>query len=313
MATRSPEQLAFEAAIRENLRQRAQLLGSTLGQAERLLKGLSATITALLAQQPAEWQQLQLQRVQLQVQALVDGLQGSLAQQVDGGLQKAWQLGVAGIDAPLAAASIHVEVFMPALDASLLTAMRSFTEGRIKDLATQATAAVDQAIHLAVLGAQTPQQAIKQVQTAVGGPEGPALTRARRIVVTSLGQAYGAAGQQRKEQAQAFVPDLQKQWRRSGKIHSRWNHDAMDGVVVDADKPFLVPTKGAGAFVKMMHPHDPKAPPEEVINCGCIARPWLSRWGLPTGGTPFSERELKLNPLKRASAAWIGGRLATKR
>ncbi|MDP3610688.1 MAG: hypothetical protein Q8R98_02440, partial [Rubrivivax sp.] len=122
------------------------------------------------------------------------------------------------------------------------------------------------------------------------------------------GEAYAVASQQRLVAAAERVPGMQKQWRRSGKIHSRWSHDAMDGKVVDADKPFLVPTKGLGVFVKMMHPHDPKAPASEIINCGCIARPWLNRWGLPPGGTPFSDREVALNPMKAAGKGWLAGR-----
>jgi hypothetical protein len=120
------------------------------------------------------------------------------------------------------------------------------------------------------------------------------------------------AGQQRLEQAAELVPGLQKQWRRSGKIHSRWQHDAMDGVVADVGQPFKVPTKQLGGFVNMMHPHDPAAPAAEVINCGCLARPWRSTWGLPEGGTPFSEREVELNPMK-AAAGWLKGDLKAGR
>jgi len=96
------------------------------------------------------------------------------------------------------------------------------------------------------------------------------------------------------------VPGLGKQWRRSGKIHSRWTHDLMDGQVVDAGKPFLVPNAGGG-IDKMMCPHDPKAPPEQVINCGCIAIPYLKGWAVATpGAKPFSELELRLDGRKAA-------------
>lgn len=308
MAARSPEQLAFEAALRQNLRQRAQLITGVRADAARQLRSLAGAMVALLAEQPAEWQQWQIGAIQRQVQALVDGLEGELANAADAALQAAWATGAQAVDAPLAAASIHVEMFMPQLDATVLTALRSFTQGRIKDLAAQASAAVDQALHLTVLGAQTPGQAIKQVQAALGAADAPTLQRARTIVTTSMGEAYAVAAQQRLEQATEHVPGMQKQWRRSGKIHSRWNHDAMDGVVVDAKAHFMVPTKGQGAFVKMLHPHDPKAPPAEVINCGCLARPWLARWGLPPGGTAFSQAEIELNPMKRATAAWMAGR-----
>lgn len=312
MATRRPErsaeQRAFEAALLQALRGRAALVKGVQADAAQRLRELAGAMAALLAQQPADWQQWQIADLQPQVQALVDGLEGNLAAAVDTGLQAAWAAGQVAVEAPLEAAGVYVRMYLPALNPSVLTALRSFTAGRIKDLAAQATAAVDQAIHLTVLGAQTPGQAIKQVQATLGGPEAAALQRARRIVNTSLGEAYAVAQQQRLEQSAELVPDLGKQWLRSGKIHSRWNHDAMDGVTVAVKEHFKVPTKGAGAFVKMLHPHDPKAPPAEVINCGCVARPWLKRWQLPNGTGPFTDREKELNPMKKASDAWLQGR-----
>jgi hypothetical protein len=301
---------AFEAAVRHSLRQRAALLQQVQAGVLEQLASLSATIVALLAEQPADWQQWQLSTILGQVQALVDGLQGQVSDEVDAALVQAWQAGAAGIDAPLAAADINVQIYLPQLDTGVLMQLRSFTAGRIKDLAAGAESAVDQAIHLAALGAQTPQQAMKQVKTALGGDDTVAGVRARRIVVTSLGEAYAVANQQRLVDSKAQVPDLGKQWRRSGKIHSRWNHDAMDGATAPAGEPFKVPTKGAGRFVLMMHPHDPKAPPAEIINCGCVARPWLSRWGLPAGSTPFTQREVELNPMKAAGKGWLRGAAA---
>ena len=74
----------------------------------------------------------------------------------------------------------------------------------------------------------------------------------------------------------------------------------MDGQVVDADKPFLVPNPGGG-IDKMLCPHDPKAPPEQVINCGCIAIPHIKSWKVATpGAKPFTELELKLDARKAA-------------
>lgn len=310
------ERRRFEAAWREQLRRRASLLRSTRDSALAALKGAADAIAALLAEQPADWRQWQLQSIQGQVQALIDGLSGRLTSDVDAALVRGWAAGAASVDAPFAAAGsssaagtagAQADFLLPTLDTSVLGALRSFTAGRIKDLTAQADAAVDQAVHLVALGAQTPQQAVRQVQAALGA-DSAAAQRARRIVLTSVGEAHAVAAQQRLEDKAALVPGLQKQWLRSGKIHSRWNHDAVDGQVVDARASFRLPTKQAGGFVLMKHPHDPKAPPAEVINCGCVARPWLQRWGLPEGGKPFSDREIALNPLKRNPAAWKSGR-----
>jgi len=70
--------------------------------------------------------------------------------------------------------------------------------------------------------------------------------------------------------------------------------------VVDADKPFRVPNPGGGIDL-MQCPHDPKAPPEQVIRCGCIAIPYMKSWAVATpGAKPFSELELRLDGRKAA-------------
>jgi len=62
----------------------------------------------------------------------------------------------------------------------------------------------------------------------------------------------------------------------------------------------------------MQCPHDPKAPPEQVIHCGCISLPWMKHWKVMTpGAKPFSELELKLDGRKAAldqAAKKAGGR-----
>lgn len=61
----------------------------------------------------------------------------------------------------------------------------------------------------------------------------------------------------------------------------------MDGQVVDADKSFKVPNP-SGGFDMMKCPHDPKAPVEQIINCGCISLPWLKTWQVMTPGQSLS-------------------------
>ena len=115
---------------------------------------------------------------------------------------------------------------------------------------------------------------------------------------TEVSRAFALASEQRLTQAAAKVPGLQKQWRRSGKIHSRWTHDLMDGQVVDAGKTFKVPSM-EGGFDMMLHPHDPTAPADQIINCGCVALPYRASWAVATpGAKPFTELELTLDPRK---------------
>ncbi len=52
-------------------------------------------------------------------------------------------------------------------------------------------------------------------------------SRGLTVVRTELGRAYSVAGQARMAQAMEELPGLRKQWRRSGKIHSRLTHPAL--------------------------------------------------------------------------------------
>ncbi len=296
---------AFQAAVRQALRDRAALMAGTEKDVLARLRDAAAQIAQMLAAQPSDWRVWQLNEIQAQVQALIDGMTGQVTATLDAGLAGGWQTGVDAVDKPLAAADLHITWRLPILNTSVLTSLRSFSAGRIKDLGAEAAGAIDRSIGLTVLGAQTPWDAIQQVQAQLGSKDAASLQRAQTIVRTQMGEAFALGQQARLEQSALHLPGLQKQWRRSGKIQSRWNHDAIDGQVVDAGQPFELPSKNG--VVKMMHPHDPAAPAAEIINCGCTARPWMARWGLPPGGTAFSDREIALNPMKAASARWKSG------
>lgn len=124
--------------------------------------------------------------------------------------------------------------------------------------------------------------------------------RATTIIRTEAGQVFAVASQQRLAQAAELDDRMEKQWRRSGKIHSRWNHDIVDGQRVAAGQPYRVPSAKGGIDL-MQHPHDPKAPAAQNISCGCISLPRVKRWGVMTpGAKPFTKREIELDPRKAA-------------
>nr|WP_315237707.1 hypothetical protein [uncultured Albidiferax sp.] len=290
----TPEQKAFEAEIKQRLRERAALLLSTDQDVIKLLQAAKTRITEQLAAMPTEFAQWSLPPLLEQIEATLSGATTNAAARVDTGLRNAWQAGEDFVDKPLAAAGLPVEMRLQLLDVTVLGQLRSFTTGRIKDIGVEALRKINASLGLVTLGAKTPFDAIKAIQATLGD-EGT--RRATTIVRTEVGRAFAVASQQRMEQAADLVPGLQKQWRRSGKIHSRWNHDAIDGQVVDVDKPFILPTNDGP--LKIMCPHDPKAPIEEVISCGCLSIPFLKGWRVMTpGAKPFTELEVKLDARK---------------
>ena len=291
----TPEQQAFEAAIKERLRQRAALLLASETAVLEQLQAVRAQILAQLAGLPSDFAQWRLPQLLAQIDAVLDGAAGRAATVADAGLRSAWQQGEDFIDKPLAAAGIAVEAQLPLLDATVLQQLRAFVGMRFKDVATEAATKIGRQLGLVTLGAQSPFEAIRQIQALLGN-ETP--RRATTIVRTEVSRAFSLASAQRLSQAADKVPGLQKQWRRSGKVHSRWTHDLMDGQVADAGKPFRVPSMAGGVDL-MQHPHDPAAPVGQNINCGCVALPYRASWAVATpGAKPFSELELRLDHRK---------------
>ncbi len=290
----TPEQKAFQAELKRRLLELASTLLATDQDVVKLLQGAKARITEQLAAQPSDFALWRLQQLLPHIQTVLAGATDSGAARVDLGLRTVWQQGEDFIDKPLAAAGVNVETQLPLLDTTVLAKLREFTTGRIRDIGTVALQKINHSLGLVTIGAKTPFEAIRAVQAALGDE---ARSRATTIVRTELGRAFALASQQRLEQAAEKVPGLQKQWRRSGKIHSRWNHDAIDGQVVDVGKPFVLPSHSDP--IHMMHPHDPKAPVAEVISCGCKSLPYNKAWAVATpGAKPFSKLELKLDKRK---------------
>lgn len=290
----TPDQKAFAAALRERLAERGRNLLDTERNVIAQLKALRSDVTQLLAAQPSDFNLWRLPQILAQLDAVLQGATGRAAVAADAGIRTAWQQGEDFIDKPLAAAGINVEAQLPLLDATVLVQLRSFVGLRLKDVGTEVATAIGRQLSLVTIGGQSPFDAIKAVHKLLD-TESP--RRATTIVRTEVSRAFAMASDQRLTQAAARVPGLQKQWRRSGKLHSRANHDAADGQVVDAGKPFVLQTPDGP--IELMYPHDPAAPASETINCGCMALPFRASWTVATpGAKPFSNLEKALDPRK---------------
>lgn len=304
----TPEQKSFEAVLKERLAERARLLVGSNQKVTALLRDALVQIQQQLAAQPADWKLWQLTRLRDQLETVLTATGHQAGAVVGLALREGWQQGEDVVDKPLAVIGHGVEMRLGALDARILVAMQTFGVERLRAVAVEAAGKIGQQLGLVTIGGVTPFQAIKAVQAIL---EADSAKRATTIVNTEVSRAFAVAGNERLVQAASLVPGLGKQWRRSGKIHSRWNHDLMDGIVVDAGKAFKVPNPGGG-FDMMQCPHDPKAPPEQNIHCGCVSLPWLKTWQVMTpGAKPFSDRELQLDGRKAAldqAAKRAGGR-----
>lgn len=93
--------------------------------------------------------------------------------------------------------------------------------------------------------------------------------RARTTAITEVLRAHSYAQQEAMLQDPAAT---HKQWSHSGawKIRPRQNHQDMHGQIVEKNKPFVLFGANGIKYLPMV-PRDTVLPPEESINCHCIA------------------------------------------
>ena len=176
--------------------------------------------------------------------------------------------------------------------------MRSFLTHKMTGVSVTLANRVNAELGLAIIGTRSVGEITGRVAALLksGGR-----SRALTLIRTELGRAYSVAGQQRMEQAAEVLPGLKKQWRRSGKLRARLTHDAIDGQLRDADKPF----SAAGA--SLMFPRDPAGPAAETVNCGCQSLPWMESWEVKhPGRKAFSEEESATQPDSRRAVKLRG-------
>ncbi|MBI2397730.1 MAG: hypothetical protein HYV17_08020 [Xanthomonadales bacterium] len=282
------QQTAFD---KERRRQLGRLATITTATRERVLSALRTAQDVIRRRLAANASAF----TQAQSAAALAGVRGALTRfERDG--DAAWQQGVgqafsAGgdlIEKPLQAGGIGIVSTVQRVDSRQLAAMRAFLTGRIKDISSEAARAIETQLALVIAGAQAPQDAINNIEQILGGN---ARGRAITITRTELGRAYALASYERMIAARQLVPGLRKQWRRSGKLKSRIQHDLVDGQIRDVDQSFDVGGE------KLRFPRDPNASAVNTINCGCTMLPHMVKWDVATPGRKrFTPEEVAARP-----------------
>lgn len=291
---------AFTHARTAQLRVGLAIRKDTYGQIRKLLDQALEQITAALRTAPTDYQAFYLPQLQTEIRNTLKRIEAQSASLIDQGMEKSWQGGIDLVDDPIAAGGVQIRGVLPAIDTRQLVAMRSFTVDRIRDVSQALANRISAELGLAMIGSQNLGDTVSTIERLFGSQ---GRSRALTIVRTELGRAYAVATNQRIVQSQAYLPGLKKQWRRSGKTHSRHNHDLADGQVVAADEPFELITRH-GEVIKIDHPRDPKAPKDETINCGCEMLPYMESWNVKTpGAQPFTPQEQarRLAPARRVA------------
>lgn len=274
----------FRAARRAALAERAKIQRETAAEIERLLRLARRRIQATLAGQPTDYQRWRLPQLRAEIDRVLAAMASDGAGALERGAELSWRAGQALVEAPIAAAGVTAAVEFGRIDTRQLSAMKSFLTNRIRGISAATVERINEELAMVVIGLRSPGEAIAKLTEIFKGNRARALT----IVRTELGRAFSTAAQQRMMQAREKLPGLQKQWRRSGKLHPRLHHDAIDGQVREVDKPFDL-ANGA----RIMFPRDPEAPPGETVNCGCESLPFMAHWEIRTPGRrPLTPEEL---------------------
>lgn len=282
------QQRAFDAERKKQLGRLATITTATRNSVLESLRTARDVIRHRLAGNASAF-------TQAQSTAALAGVRGALGRFTRDG-NAAWQQGIgqafsAGldlVDKPLVAGGIGAVSTITRVDSRQLAAMRSFLTGRIKDISAEAAKKIETQLALVIAGAQTPQDAINAIDEILGGG---ARNRAITITRTELGRAYALAAYERMLAMKKLVPGLKKQWRRSGKIHSRLAHDFADGQLREVEEPFDVDKE------QLRFPRDPDASAKNTINCGCTMLPHMSKWDVVTPGRKrFTPEEIAARP-----------------
>lgn len=278
----------FSAERTRQLRRLTVITAGAMADVRSALELVRAEIRRLLNAQPSEWRLQQLGLLRREIDDALGRLEGRIGAIWTEGSAATWSAGIALVERPLISAGVTLR-FQAVSDGQLL-GMRSFLTNRIADITQQAQMRIEQQLRLVIGGVSAPAEAVSGIDRVLGGR-----TRSRAITITrtELGRAYSVATQLRLAQAARTVSGLKKQWRRSGKIHSRLTHDAADGQIREVDQPFDVGGE------QLMYPRDPTASARNTINCGCTQLPYKDDWEVTVPGRrPFSPDELSANPAR---------------
>lgn len=305
MATDRERDRAFQAERTRRDRVRTAIQRDTVAEIKRLLKLAQDDIRRRLADAPSEFDSFLLPRIEAEIRRALDDLERGANDTLSAAAARSWQAGIDLIEKPIEAGlalgdgpRVVLASILPTVDTRPLLAMRTFMTGRIANITSVLADRINTELGLVLIGAQTSSQAVGKVAEIM---RLNARTRAVTIVRTELGRAFSVAGQQRYSQARQILPGLKKQWRRSGKLHSRPDHDLADGQVREVEEPFRV------GGVDLMFPRDPKAPAKHTINCGCSSLPFMESWEVSQPGRqPFSPAELAASAFRRDLQGALG-------
>lgn len=229
------------------------------------------------------------------IEQLLDAFEGNMIRSALDIYRSAYALGVSGVVDPLTVAGI------PGIDPTLppqqLTAALDFSAALVQSITDQMRGSINTTVRLAVLGGQSPFEAMKAITAMLGLDDRRRVVRGvgvrgERILRTEMTTVYNLAHQTKMSEIAGLVPGLLKAWVATPDTRTRPSHLAAHRRYSDepipVGQPFIV-----GGF-EAMFPGDPNLPASERINCRCTQRTIIP--GITPGDNPLDkaiDREAK--------------------
>lgn len=260
---------AFDEAVKAQAGRMPAIRAETVQEILRILRAAEAALVKRL-RDPSERMESSLLRQRDAVRDAIARFEADATDAVGRGLDRAWAAGVDLLTRPMEAIGVDLR---PALriDDRALRALRNLTTDQIKDISLQAVNRINATLGEVLVGTRSLPDAIADV-SKVFSEDG--VRRARRLVYTSVGQAYSEASDEAMNDAAKLGVKVAKRWIKSGKRRHRPAHAAAHNQMVRVSQPFLIAV-ARGGVEPLRFPRDPRASLGNILNCGCMSVPVL--------------------------------------
>lgn len=218
------------------------------------------------------WDSYSLRTMLNAIERQIQDFEAQASKELSGNLDGMWAEGKSLVEKPVSSLGVYSGF---GLSTASLQVLKEFAFHKVSGVSLDAWHKIKGELTLGVIGGKTPQEVAnaigrnltdRSIFSSIGA-------RAESITKTEMGRVFSKATQDRMEEASNYVQGLEKMWRHAGhpKV-ARPYHLALNGAHVPVNEPFLV------GNTTMMFPRDPKAPAEQVINCGCDHVPYMAGW-----------------------------------
>jgi hypothetical protein len=244
--------------------------------ARRLLDDTRKDILLKLAESGrTEFDYYWLRSVRTAIESRIAQLDRDMAAKLKADINTAFDLGGKLIDEP-ARVILGVNPII-GVSSQVAEVAASFSASLIKDLTTEAQAAIDGVLQRAAIGGLKVQDAIKQIGASLNDSKifKSIAARAETIFRTEVLRVQSIATQARMEANREPMRNagwaLGKRWLATRDKRARQAHLAVMGQEREVDESFNVGGE------ELMYPRDPAGKADNTINCRCVSQPTTKR------------------------------------